>query len=177
MKLLIIGPQGSGKTIQAAVLARKFDICHISSGDLARKKAQEDSEEGRAFKAALDQGEMVDDTVVARLVMEIVEGKACKNGFVLDGYPRRISQIEAYDPKADRVFYLKISDETGWKRMEGRRRSDDTPQLMRKRLELYHQRTKPVIDYYKNLGILVEINGEESITEVTQNIISHLKSS
>lgn len=177
MKILIIGPQGSGKTTQAKILADKFNLCHISSGDLARQIASQETEIGRQFKQSLDRGEMVDDSVLAHLIKAKIDSRECIHGFVMDGYPRRMSQVQAFDPKPDYVFYIDVSDKTSWHRLKGRGREDDTPELLAIRLKLYHERTKPVIDYYQNFGKLVMVNGENTIDQITTQILSQLNSS
>lgn len=175
MKILVMGPQGSGKSVQAKILSRKYGLCQISSGDLAREKAQEKSEIGRKFKEALDKGEMVDDAILGSIIREKIASGECQEGFVMDGYPRRMSQIEFFDPKPDFVFYLEVSEAESINRLVTRGRADDTPQLILQRLKLYQQRTKPVIDYYQNMGKLIKIDGEQAIDSVTAEVSKYLK--
>lgn len=169
-----MGPQGSGKSVQGRMLAEKYHLCYISSGDLAREIASLNSEIGRKFKSSLDKGEMVDDKVLANFLRTKISSKICQNGYILDGYPRRFSQIEAYEPDVDKVVFIKINDQTAINRLVRRGRLDDTPKLIRKRLKLYHERTQPMIDYYKEQGKLIEVDGSQEINKVTQVIESYL---
>ena len=168
-----MGPQGSGKSTQAKMLAEKFGLCFISSGDLLREKAKEDSDEGRLIKLQMNQGILVDDSILAQLIENKVN--ECGGKFVMDGYPRRMSQIDAYDPNLKKVFILKVSDEEILKRLLARGRFDDTEENIKKRLEWHHKETQPVIEYYKNQGILVEINGLGTVEEIARQIMAHLK--
>ncbi len=175
MKVMITGPQGSGKTTQAKLVAGKLGLCLVKTGDLVRAKALEDDEIGRSLKASLDSGDLSDDAVVASLVKPEIESDRCRMGFVVDGFPRRLSQLQYFDPQFDKVFYLDVADATAKTRMLRRGREDDTPELIEERLKVFHQLTDPVIAYYRNLGKLVKVNGEQPIEKVTEEILSHLK--
>lgn len=170
MKILVTGPQGSGKTTQAASLAKKMGYCFIDVGDLLRVMAQGTSEKGQWVKEDLKQGKLVEDDIVAKLVESKTKEKACQKGFVLDGYPRTMESLQLFDPNYDQVFYLEVSDVEVEKRLIERGREDDTPQLIRERLSLFHQMTEPVLGYYQSLGKLVRINGSLAINEVEQAI-------
>ncbi len=174
MKLMITGPQGSGKTTQARILSQRLQICLVKTGDLVRAKAKEDSEEGRKLQATLASGELSDDSIVSSLLQAEIEHEKCKDGFVVDGYPRRLSQLEAYDPDYDFVVYLNVSDEVAIERMEARGREDDTPELIKERLKWFHEDTNQVIDYYQKLGKLIRVDGEQEIEEVTEEIMRRL---
>lgn len=163
MKILITGPQGSGKTTQAQVLVKKLGACFIGAGDLLRKFAEGDSKDAKMIKTAVENGQLVDDQIIARLVKEKVNREECGQGIVTDGYPRTWSQHELYDPGFDRVFYLDVPDEEVEKRLLDRGRDDDTPELIRERLSWYHKRTKPLLEYYKNLGKLIIINASQPL--------------
>lgn len=171
MRILITGPQGSGKTTQAKIISERYKLCLVKTGDMVRALAQEDSEEGQHIREkSLHEGVLIDDTIPARLVKGKVESKECAMGFVVDGYPRRLSQLERYDPHYEYAFYLDISDNVAEERMLHRGRIDDTKELIDKRLEVYHKETTPVIDYYRNFGILHVINAEVDMDEVTAQI-------
>ena len=171
-KILLAGPQGSGKTTQAKFIAQKYGLHFISAGKLLRELAQSGSEEG----------EFVDDKVAARLVKEEIE-KDSQNGFVLDGFPRRFSQLEYFNPDFDQVIYLDVPDGEVVDRMLGRGRADDTPEAIGERLRLYHSNTEPVLDYYDRQGKLIKVNAsqapgataEQSIRQIADEVDEKLK--
>lgn len=168
MRILLLGPQGSGKSTQAKLLAQKYNLVFISIGDLVREKAQEDSEEGRRVKEIMERGDLVDDMTVANLFKEKLS--AGEVGFVTDSYPRRLSQVENYDPGIEKAIYIDISDDEILKRLLSRGRVDDTKEAIEKRLSIYHQETSPLLDYYESQGKLSKINGEGSIEEVFERV-------
>lgn len=174
MHILVTGPQGCGKTTQANLIAQKLNYCLIKAGDLLREFAEQPGEENARIKADLEKGQLVDDQILARLMKDKLNQPLCHDGIVTDGYPRKMSQLEAFDPHFDKVFYIKISDDEGIRRLSSRGRSDDTPEAIKTRLNWYHQETEPVLDYYRKQGILVEIDGEKTIEEIYEDIIAHL---
>lgn len=172
MKILLTGPQGSGKSTQADLLAQYLNVPKISTGDIFRKIKQEDSEKGKRIRQILNSGQLVDDQTTAEIVKRRLAGEG--SGFVMDGYPRTLEQINLFDPLFDKVFYLKLSDEEAIKRLLSRGREDDTRELIAQRLKIYHQQTDPVLDYYKVKGLLKEIDGLGSIDEIRQRIRDQL---
>lgn len=175
MRLMITGPQGSGKTTQAKIIAQKLELCLVKTGDLVRNKAKEESEEGQSLKKSLEEGQLSDDRLVAKLLKEELDIHHCPNGFVVDGYPRRLSQLDEFDPVFDKVFYLDISDELAIKRMLGRGREDDVPELIEERLKIFREESEKVVEFYERKGLLVRINGGEPIEQVTEEIIENIK--
>lgn len=176
MKILMTGPQGSGKTTQAHILAEKYKFRLIKTGEFFRKLAEEDSERGRMIKRlSLDAGELISDELTAEIVREKLKDEGIEDDFIFDGYPRTIHQIELFDPKFDLVFDLEISDEVAIERMLKRGRADDTLPLIKKRLELYYKETVPVLEYYKKQGKLITVDGEKTIEEVALEIDRRLK--
>ncbi len=174
MKILINGPQGSGKTTHAKIIAEKFKLCFIKTGDMVREKALENSKDGKKLKKALDRGGLADDKIIAHLVENELARPNCRDNFVMDGYPRRLAQLKIFDPKFDKVFYLDLSDELAVKRMLKRGRSDDVPDLIKERLRLYHQVTEQVLRYYQEEGILIKIDAAGTIKEVSKEISSYV---
>lgn len=170
MKILMIGPQGSGKSTQADLLTKKLNIPKISTGDIFRKIREEDSEEGRRIKQILDAGQLVDDQTTSKIVKERLSRPDCQMGFVLDGYPRNIGQLGLFDPQFNKAIYLDVPEQEVISRLAERGRSDDTQQSIKRRLNLYYLQTQPLLDYYKKQGMLVEVNGIGDIQTVQDEI-------
>lgn len=173
MKILLIGPQGSGKSTQAKLLAEFLKVPFISMGDIFRKISAEDSELGKRIRKILDEGQLVDDRTTSETVKQRLQGEDCQNGFIVDGYPRTEDQLRDFDPGFDKVFYLDVPEEEVIKRLLARGRSDDTYELIKRRLDLYYQQTQPLLDFYKQGNKLTEISGIGDI----QNIQDEIKKS
>lgn len=169
MKILILGTIGSGKTTQAKLVSQKLKFNLVKAGELLRNKAQNDEK----LRNQLDAGVLVGDNVVGELVKKEIEEKKDEN-FIVDGYARRLSQLKVYDPNFDKVVFLKVGEEEIKKRLLKRGRSDDTKEVIEQRLKIYQQDTLPVIDYYKNLGKLVEVDGMGKKDWVTDRILEAL---
>lgn len=163
MKILLIGPQGSGKSTQGKLLAQFLGLPYISSGDIFRKMQGE-------IKRILDQGKLVDDVTVSKIVKEKLQEEKYQKGFVFDGYPRTMEQIRLYDPGFDRVIFLDLPDDEATKRLLARGRQDDTPELIAERLRNYHHQTDPILDFFKKQGNLISVNGTASIEEIQHKI-------
>lgn len=170
MRILLIGPQGSGKSTQADLLAQHLNLPKISTGDIFRKLRDEDSAEGKRIKQILDSGKLVDDQTTSQIVRYRMSQEDCKDGLVMDGYPRNMEQLGLFDPQFGRVIYLNVPEQEVIKRLIERGRSDDTPESIKIRLELYYRQTQPLLDYYKNQGILTEIDGVSDIDSIQQRI-------
>lgn len=174
MKILIMGLPGSGKTTQAKEVSRILNLCIIKTGDIVRQKALDNDRIGKQLKKALESGQLCNDQLVGDLVVEQLSHEQCKKGFVMDGYPRRISQLSIFNPEFDRVFYIDLSDQTATARMLKRRRADDTSQLIQERLRIYRDETRQVMEYYDKQKILVRIDGEKRLQEITDNILENI---
>ena len=170
MKILLIGPQGSGKSTQADLIADYLKVPKITVGDIFRKIAQGENDLGKRIGEILKEGQLVDDLTTSQIVKKRLEESDCQNGFILDGYPRTLEQAEIFDPGFDKVIYLKLDRAKVLERLLKRGREDDTGQLIKTRLDLYYNQTQPLLDYYKNLGKLVEIDGAGSIAEVWERL-------
>lgn len=177
MRILLLGSIGSGKSTQAQILADDLGFDYIRSGDLAREKALEDTDEGRAVNEAVHSGHLVADEIIAPIVEKRVKEKesAGQHNFIFDGYIRRLSQLEIFDPKYDQVVYLKLPEEMVRERLLHRNREDDSPEVIEERLKVYHEETEPLIRHYKSQGILTVIDASGSIEDVTKNIEDFFK--
>lgn len=164
MKILLIGPQGSGKSTQGKKLSESLGIPYISTGDIFRKIAQTDP----AVKQMIESGRLVDDETTIKLVRERLTESDCQNGFILDGYPRNVEQAQALNLNFDKVIYINVSERIVVERLLNRGRVDDTEQGIKKRLNLYKAQTQLLLDLYEN--ILVEIDGTGSIEKVQDEI-------
>ncbi len=212
MKIIMLGAPGAGKGTQAKQIADKYSIPHISTGDIFRANIKNGTELGKKAKKYMDQGALVPDELTCDLVMDRIQQDDCKNGFVLDGFPRTIPQAEALDAalgkineKMDYAIDVDVPDENIVNRMSGRRaclncgatyhlisippkvegicdrcgseivlREDDKPETVQKRLKVYHEQTQPLIDYYKNQGILKSVDGTQPMDEVFKAIVTIL---
>lgn len=185
MRLLIMGPQGVGKGTQAALLSEHYFIPAISTGDIFRYNIKNKTELGLKALSYTDKGELVPDELTNTIVKDRLAMDDTENGWILDGYPRNASQVEALDAmladlgtpldavvalEADRDVLLKRIA----KRAEEQGRSDDTPEAIAKRLETYYAETAPLLDIYRKRGLLVTINGVGEIDEIQGNIIAKL---
>ena len=204
MKIIMLGAPGAGKGTQAKQIAGKYSIPHISTGDIFRANIKNGTDLGKKAKEYMDQGLLVPDELTCDLVMDRIQQDDCKNGFVLDGFPRTIPQAEALDAaltrigeKMDYAIDVDVPDENIVNRMSGRRacldcgatyhivslppktegkcdhcgsdlvlRDDDKPETVQKRLTVYHEQTQPLIDYYKNQGILKSVDGTQPMEAV-----------
>lgn len=184
MNLIILGPQGSGKGTQAKLLAEKFHITHISTGALLREEAATDTEKGKLISDILKTGELVPFETVLD-VMEPVLLRS-KSGFILDGTPRDLSQAEYLDSFLaerkiiiDKVILLDIPRDVSLSRLAKRAitegRSDDTPEAINERLDIYNHQTLPVIDFYRKQGKLLTIDGTPDINTIFVDICSKLE--
>ena len=179
MNILLLGPQGSGKGTQAKLISQTYGIPHVATGDMIREMKELDTPEGRELRAVYDAGELVNDDLMIRLIASRLDRGDTIPGFVLDGFPRTMPQAEALDEllrdlgrDLDVVFEFQVPDrETLLQRMLKRAaeedRSDDTPEAIRRRLELYEELTAPLTEYYRSTrGNVVGIHADRPIEQV-----------
>lgn len=212
MKIIMLGAPGAGKGTQAKKIAEKYQIPHISTGDIFRANIKGGTELGMKAKTFMDQGMLVPDEITIGMLMDRIGQEDCINGYVLDGFPRTIPQAESLTKvlaergeKVDYAINVDVPDENIINRMSGRRaclgcgatyhitfnppvkegicdtcgqelvlRDDDKPETVKKRLDVYHQQTQPLIDYYKNAEVLAEVDGTQPMDAVFQGIVEIL---
>lgn len=170
IKLLFAGPIGSGKSTQAQLLAKYLNIPLFQTGQITRELAKVDSDLGKRVKAIMESGELIDDQTIAESLKQAMSKTDLKSGFIIDGYPRSLEQLKLYDPMFDTVLNFKIANSTVLERLLKRQRVDDIPEAIERRLEIYYQQTKALIEHYRNLGILKEVSAEGSIEEIQMEI-------
>ena len=212
MKIIMLGAPGAGKGTQAKKIADKYQVPHISTGDIFRANIKNGTELGMKAKTYMDQGLLVPDELVVDLVVDRLGQEDCANGCVLDGFPRTIPQAESLDAalaaKGEAIDYaidVDVPDENIINRMSGRRacvacgatyhivhiptkvegvcdrcgeslilRDDDKPETVKKRLDVYHAQTQPLIDYYTSKAVLNEVDGTKDMEDVFNAIVDIL---
>ena len=183
MNLIILGPQGSGKGTQAKLLAEKLNIKHISTGNLLRQAAKEDTPKGKLIKSLQSKGTLIPFETTLEVLEPVL--KESTQGFILDGMPRDLRQAEHLEwflgqikQSIDQVIYITLSKKSSYarllKRAQTEGRSDDTAEAIKKRLEIYSKEKVPVIDHYRQQAKLIEINGEPDIDTIHQDILKKI---
>ncbi len=185
MRLLIMGPPGAGKGTQAAQLADRLGGAHISTGDIFRANVEQQSELGRAAQRYMDAGEYVPDEITNAMVKDRLTHDDAREGFILDGYPRTVDQVDTLDgilteldSKLDGVISLVVDAEELiqrlLKRAETSGRADDTEDVIRHRQDVYTHETAPLLEIYGNRDVVIEVDGMGSAGEVGQRIVDAL---
>ena len=180
MKLVLIGIQGAGKSTQGNLLSEKLKLPYLSTGHIFRELAKEKTPLGRYVKEVMNAGYLIPDDKTLEIVTEYLHRPEYKSGYILDGFPRTTTQAEAFENGIDKVAYLKVSDREALWRLSYREpgdRQDETLSAIRKRIEQFNQLTKPVLDYYKDKGRLIEVNGENTVEEVFEDILKGIEKS
>jgi adenylate kinase len=210
MRLIFLGPPGSGKGTQAAKLLEKVQVAHISTGDILRENVAKGTNLGLQAKGYMDEGKLVPDALIVEMMKHRLGAGDCATGFILDGFPRTVSQAEALEKMLgelgmdlDAVVLFEVSDAVVIERLSGRRgcrqcgaiyhvrfnpssrgeccqvcggelfqREDDREEVIRKRLDVYHSQTTPLIDFYRERDLLVEVEAEKSSDEVLKTILA-----
>ncbi|MBL4645237.1 MAG: adenylate kinase [Rhizobiales bacterium] len=189
MRLILLGPPGAGKGTQAKLLVDHLGIAQLSTGDMLRAAVAAQTPVGVQAKEIMDRGDLVPDDVVVEIISNRVEEADCAKGFILDGFPRNVAQAEALDAmlkekgmKLDSVIELSVDEgillariEKRASETEGGPRADDNAAALKTRLGVYREQTQPLIDFYKNTGLLSAVDGMQSMDEVNAAVEAVLK--
>jgi adenylate kinase len=181
MRVVFIGPPGSGKGTQAERLARRLELVHLSTGELLRQAREAGSPLGLEAAKYFESGRLAPDSLVLQVVSDRLSGLDAGQGCLFDGFPRKLSQAEALDEllaqrgtPLDRVIELDVGDEELLRRLSGRGRVDDDEATVRRRLEVYQRETRPLVDYYRRRGVLTTIDATGSVDDIARRIESSL---
>ena len=176
MNIILFGPPGCGKGTQAVNICESISVPHLSTGDMLRKAVASESEIGKQAKKIMEDGGLVSDEIVLSIVKERVANEDCNSGFVLDGFPRTVNQAEGLDlllgktKKINFVLRIKVNEDDILKRLIERGRSDDKPEIIKNRFKTYNSQTQPLIPFYEDKRILVNIDGMQKIEKVFEDI-------
>jgi len=185
MRIVLLGAPGSGKGTQAKLMVERLGLPHISTGVLLRNAAKRGTELGLKAKSIIDKGELVPDDIMSDMIEERLSRDDVAEGFILDGYPRNLAQAKSLDTMLDRLgqstdvaIQIDVDLEQVIKRLAKRAkeegRADDSGEVVRHRMRVYHEQTAPVIDYYANRGLLTHVLGDGTVEEVLERILSVL---
>ena len=181
---IFLGPPGAGKGTQATKLASEFGLAHISTGDMLRDHISNETELGKIAKSVMDEGQLVSDELVIKMLVERLGNDDCKNGAILDGFPRTLPQAKSLENikkefPVSKVIVFEVDEEELVQRIllrgQTSGRSDDTEESLKVRFEIYSQDTEPLIDFYNQQDKVVKIDAAGDINEIYQNIAKHLK--
>lgn len=183
MKIILIGIQGSGKSTQGNLLSDSLHIPYLSTGHIFRDLSHEKTPLGRYIKETINSGALVRDSLTLHIVSDYLHRTEYESGYILDGFPRTLEQAGKFENGVTKVIYLKVSDKEALWRLSYREedestndtREDETLSALRKRIELFHTVTEPVLDFYRKKDILIEINGEQSIEKIHSQILEKIQ--
>ena len=187
MNIVIFGPPGAGKGTQSNLITKKFNLFQLSTGELLRKEIKDNSELGQQISSIINAGNLVSNEIVGNLIEKYISDENYKNRLIFDGYPRNLNQakylnilLEKYDQKIDIVLKrsvgLDLIKERILKRKNLEKRTDDKEDIAIKRYENYESSIRPVVDFYKQSNLIKEINGEASITKISDEISGLIES-
>ena len=185
MNIILLGPPGAGKGTQAKVLVDKYGVVQLSTGDILRAAVASGSELGKEAKAVMDAGKLMPDNIMVEIISARIAEPDCANGFILDGFPRTTAQADALDKMLeekglplDQVIEIAVNDAVLIDRINSRvaetpeaeRRDDDNAETLKRRLDVYHEQTAPILPYYDSRGMLKKVDGMQAIDEVSIQI-------
>ncbi len=176
MKLVLIGIPGAGKSTQGNLLSKQLKVPYLSTGHIFREIAKEKTKLGRYIKETMSAGILIPDDKTIQVVNDYLSRPEYQSGYILDGFPRTVRQAEQFKNNVDKVIYLEIPDKEALWRLAHRneQRNDDTVKAIRKRIDIFHTFTKPVLDFYMKQGKFVVIDGMKKIPEVNEEILKSL---
>ena len=181
MRIIFIGPPGAGKGTQAEKMIDQYKLAHLSTGDMLRAARDAKTEVGLKAEQYMSAGQLVPDEILIAMIAERLEKDDCRQGYLLDGFPRTIAQAEALDAMLaekktplDVVLELQVPEEELFRRLAGRGRADDKPEVIRERLVAYTNQTSPLLDYYSSKGLLKSVDGLGSVDEIFAQIVNVL---
>lgn len=184
MRIILFGPPGAGKGTQAKLIEKEFGIPQLSTGEMFRAAIRNETPLGKKVKVIMDEGKLVPDDTVVDLVEEALDKPEFEKGYILDGFPRTVPQADAFDSllkkhgkKLAAFLSLEVPEEELMRRIlsRGEGRSDDTPEKVKTRLEVYNDETAPVLNYYKKKGLYKAIDGIGTVDEIYARIVDALK--
>ena len=183
MNLILFGPPGAGKGTQANILINKYNIIQISTGDMLREEVKLETKLGKAAKLIMDQGNLVSDEIIISMIEKRIKKPDCKQGFILDGFPRTLKQAKDMDNildklniDIDKVIEISVNEDILLNRIVKRAsesktsRDDDNSEILKNRIIVYKKDTLPVLEYYKNLDRLYSVDGMQNIEGVSKDI-------
>ncbi len=176
-RLIFLGPPGAGKGTQAQILSENHQIPHVSTGDILRAAVAQQTTLGKQAKGYMDRGELVPDALILDLIQDRLSFEDTADGWILDGFPRNVNQaafleelLVKLEQNADCVINLEVPDDVLVSRLLERKRKDDNEETIRRRLEVYHRDTVPVIDFYQQRETLKTIDGDRTMEEVSEQL-------
>lgn len=176
MKLVLVGIQGAGKSTQGNMLSAKLGIPYLSSGHVFREMSKEKTQLGRMLKELLTAGSLVPHDLTMEILTTYLQKPEYSKGYILDGFPRTIEQAKDFKENIDKVIMIEVSDREALWRISGRvdDRGDETLQAIRKRIGWFHDETEPMVEFYRQQGKVIVVDGEKEVDEVFNQIMSHL---
>ncbi len=177
MRIVLIGPPGAGKGTQAERLVERYNLAHLSTGDMLRAARDAQTEVGRKADPYMSQGQLVPDEIILAIVAERLQTPDCQRGYLLDGFPRTMAQAEALDrllaeqnTPLHAVLELQVPEEVLFERLAGRGRTDDQPEVIRQRLASYRRQTEPLLAYYAKARLLETIDGVGAVDDIFKRV-------
>lgn len=175
MNILLLGPHGAGKSTQAHLLSAALKLPYLSTGEMLRVLASQPTDVGKHIRYRLEQGEYMSDEEMIPLVEERIRQIDAVNGFILEGFPRTLPQAEQFKVDIDIVINLSLPIDESMNRLLARHRSDDTPDIIRRRLEHYQADAEAIIEHYQHSSRLIQVDASQSIEKVQQDIMDAIK--